>query len=170
MLSAVFMKAQTIGEIKFYLNNNYFFHFNITTIMKSEFIKQYNSAYNTFIEARGEMRKQCLNILKEVCNRTDSKEINLNSLNNYCRDYGMGLPVIAYDGGNHPEYASNLYSIVYGFRLENNKIVFDLEDDPSYEEDRVTIMELIELCGFIIEYETDGNGYILGVDEYGDSE
>ena len=41
---------------------------------------------------------------------------------------------------------------------------------PSYEEDRVTIMELIELCGFIIEYETDGNGYILGVDEYGDSE
>ena len=25
MLSAVFMKAQTIGEIKFYLNNNYFF-------------------------------------------------------------------------------------------------------------------------------------------------
>ena len=55
--------------------------------MKSEFIKQYNSAYNTFIEARGEMRKQCLNILKEVCNRTDSKEINLNSLNNYCRDY-----------------------------------------------------------------------------------
>ena len=52
MLSAVFMKAQTIGEIKFYLNNNYFFHFNITTIMKSEFIEQYNSAYNTFIEAR----------------------------------------------------------------------------------------------------------------------
>ena len=62
------------------------------------------------------------------------------------------------------------YNDAVSFRLENNKIVFDLEDDPSYEEDRVTIMELIELCGFIIEYENDGDGYILGVNEYGDSE
>ena len=136
--------------------------------MKAEFIEQYNSAYNTFIEARREMRTQCINMLKEVCNRTDSKEISFNKLNRYCNDSGIGASVIAYDGGNHPEYASDLYSLVYGFRLENDKIYFDIEDDPSYSEDRVMTTELIGLCDCIIEYEN--NGYILGVDEYGDSE
>ena len=136
--------------------------------MKAEFIERYNSAYNTFSEARNEMRTQCLNMLKEVCNRTDSKKINLNKLNSYGSDSRMWVPVIAYDGGNHPEYASNLYSVVYGFRLENNKIIFDIEDDSSYSEDRVMTTELIGLCDCIIEYEN--NGYILGVDEYEDNE
>ena len=134
--------------------------------MKVEIINQYNSAYNTFLKARGKMREQCLNMLKEVCNRTDSKEINLSKLNEYCSDCGIGVPIIAYDGGNHPEYASNLYSTVYGFRLENNEIIFGIEDDPSYSEVRVSTMDLIGICDFIIEYENYVDGYILGVNEY----
>lgn len=136
--------------------------------MKATFIESYNRAYNTFIAARDEMRKHCLDMLKEICNRTDSKEISLEKFKKYCFDCGMGCPVIAYDGGNHPEYASNLYSTIDGFSLVNDKIVFDIEDDPSYDEDRVTTTELIEFCEYIIEYENDG--YTLGVSDYEDDE
>lgn len=136
--------------------------------MEATFIESYNSAYNAFIAARDEMRKHCLDMLKEICNRTDSKEISLEKFKKYCCDCGMGWPVLAYDGGNHPEYASNLYSTIDGFSLVNDKIVFDIEDDPSYDEDRVTTTELIEFCDYIIEYEDDG--YTLGVSDYGDDE
>jgi hypothetical protein len=80
----------------------------------------------------------------------------------------MGYPTIAYDGGRHPEYASNLYSTVNGFSLVNGKIVFDIEDCSSYSEDRVTTTELTELCDYLIEYEDDS--YTLGVADYGDDE
>lgn len=139
--------------------------------MDATFMESYNgfvAARNEFTAAREKMRTQCLDMLKVICNRTDSKEINLDKFKEYCCDCGMGYPTIAYDGGRHPEYASNLYSTVNGFSLVNGKIVFDIEDCDSYSEDRVTTTELTELCDYLIEYEDDG--YTLGVADYGDDE
>ena len=86
-------------------------------------------------------------------------------MNDFLLDGGLANPVFCYDGGNHPEYASNMYSAVEGFELnEKNIIVFSIEDSDCYEVGRVLTDCLIELCDAIVEYEKEG--YELGVNEY----
>ena len=133
--------------------------------MKSTTIEKFNNLCVEFYEAKVAIRKHCIDMLKEICNRTESKEINLAKMINFLYDEGSPTPVFSYDGGNHPEYASNMYSDVKGFELnENNIIVFTLEDSDCYETGRVLTDDLVELCEIIIGYENAG--YELGVNEY----
>lgn len=126
----------------------------INLILEDNFIDKYNK----YIESKRAIKRACINILKDICNRTDSKEINLEKLKKYCRDYGLGYPVFSYE---------DIYSTVNGFSLEGNKIVFEIEDSPSYNEDKVMTNEIIDLCEVIIKYEKE---YTLGVADYGDDE
>lgn len=136
--------------------------------MKADTIKNFGTACETYNKARNEVREVCLNMLKEICNRREDKTISLVNMNKWLLDYGLDVPFITYDGGNHPEYASNLYSAVEGFRLdfESGDIIFEIEDASNYDEDRVMTSELIYLCDMFIEYETNGDGWQLGVNEY----
>lgn len=59
---------------------------------------------------------------------------------------------VNYDGGNHPEYASNVFSTVYGIFIENNNIYLDIEDCKKYNIDNLTICELYNVCAFIDKY------------------
>lgn len=128
----------------------------INLILEDNFIDKYNK----YIESKRAIKRACINILKDICNRTDSKEINLEKLKKYCCDYGLGYPVFSYEG-------MDIYSTVDGFRLEGNKIVFEIENSPSYNEDKVMTNEIIDLCEVIIKYEKE---YTLGVADYGDDE
>ena len=57
---------------------------------------------------------------------------------------------ISYNGGNHPEYASNLYSTLTGIDLdENGNITFDIEDCSEYDVDDVSTDELYYVCDFL---------------------
>ena len=49
---------------------------------------------------------------------------------------------LTYDGGNHPEYASNLVSQCFGVGKRNGKVYFRIEEDEEYEIDRVTNIDL----------------------------
>lgn len=109
-----------------------------------------------------------LDMLKKICDRTERKTINLDKFKNYLSDMGMCDPTIVYDGGNHPEYATNVFSTVDGFYIQNEIVIFDIEDDPHYDESRVSTSDIIDLCEMIIEYEKQG--YELGVKEYEDEE
>ena len=130
----------------------------INLILEDNFIDKYNK----YIESQRAIKRACINMLKDICNRTDSKEINLEKLKKYCRDYGLGYPVFSY---------KDIYSTVDGFRLERNQIVFEIvfeiENSPSYNEDKVKTNEIIDLCEVIIKYEKE---YTLGVADYGDDE
>ena len=53
-------------------------------------------------------------------------------------------------------------------KLENEIIIFDIEDNPQYDESRVRTDDIINLCEMIIEYEKQG--YKLGVNEYEDED
>jgi hypothetical protein len=85
-------------------------------------------------------------------------------MTDFLYDSGDGHISFAFDGGNHPEYASNMYSAVEGFSLDNDTIVFILEDSDEYEESRVLTDDLVCLCDAIVDYENAG--YVLGVNEY----
>jgi hypothetical protein len=121
-----------------------------------------------FFNVSRDIRNISLDMLKKICDRTETKEISLDKFKNYLRDEGYCDPTIVYDGGNHPEYATNVFSTVDGFRIENEIVIFDIEDDPHYDESRVNTVDIIELCEMIIEYEN--KGYELGVKEYEDEE
>jgi hypothetical protein len=132
--------------------------------MKSTTIEKFDNLCTELSNAKRAVRNQCIDMLKEICNRTESKEISLDKMNNFLLDGGLANPVFCYDGGNHPEYASNMYSAVEGFELKGDKLVFTIEDSDSYDITRVLTDCLIELCDAIVEYEKEG--YELGVNEY----
>ena len=58
---------------------------------------------------------------------------------------------VSYDGGNHPEYASNVFSTVYGVKYdkEEDDVILEIEDCNKYPLDNVNISELYELCDYI---------------------
>jgi hypothetical protein len=56
---------------------------------------------------------------------------------------------VTYDGGNHPEYASNAFSEVHGVFRRGNKIYLNTEDCDEYEIDRVDTLDLFGVCDFI---------------------
>ena len=61
-------------------------------------------------------------------------------------DYLVSCP---YNGGGHSEYASNIFSTIYGVKLgENDKIYLNTEDD-EYEIEEVDTAYVYDLCGYI---------------------
>ena len=132
--------------------------------MEATVVNKFNQAFDEFINAKKNVREISLEMLKDICNRRVDKKISLENLKEYLDNNNECYPVISYDGGNHPEYAANMYSTVDGFRLENDTVIFDIEDSSDYSEDRVMTDDLIDLCDVIIGYENAD--YILGVEEF----
>lgn len=57
---------------------------------------------------------------------------------------------VSYDGGSHPEYASNLYSMVYDAHINTaGKLALCIEDSDDYEIDRCSTMEIYEVACMI---------------------
>ena len=121
-----------------------------------------------YYNAKRDIRHICLDMLKKICDRTETKEISLDKFKNYLRDEGYCDPTIIYDGGHHPEYATNAFSTIDGFYIKNEIVIFDIEDDSQYDESRVITDDIINLCELIVKYEKQG--YELGVNEYEDDE
>lgn len=132
--------------------------------MEAKMVNKFNQVFDEYINAKKNIREISLDMLKDICNRRVDKKISLENLKEYLDYNNDCYPVISYDGGNHPEYAANMYSTVDGFRLENDTVIFDIEDSSDYSEDRVMTDDLIDLCDVIIGYENAD--YILGVEEF----
>ena len=131
-------------------------------------MSNFNAISKEYYKAQEQMREICLDMLKEICNRREDKTIDLSGLKDYIYDSGDACPTIKYDGGRHPEYATNMYSDIYEFKYDGTFILFDIEDSEDYKDYRVDTEDLIELCEVILAYEQDG--YVLGVKEYSDDE
>jgi len=62
---------------------------------------------------------------------------------------------VTYDGGNHPEYASNAFSRVYAvYRLKNN-IYLETMDCDAYSLDDINADEIYGLADFMEENEDE---------------
>ena len=85
------------------------------------------------------LRKECLAYLRNIV----SKHNNSYEFDN---DY---MVTISYDGGNHPEYASNVYSQVHRIYIKDDKLLFDIDDECAYSEDRITTYELFNIASYI---------------------
>lgn len=85
------------------------------------------------------LRKECLSYLRNIV----SKHNNSYEFDN---DY---MVTVSYDGGNHLEYASNVYSQVHRIYIKDNKLLFDIDDECAYSEDRITTYELFNIASYI---------------------
>ena len=101
-------------------------------------------------------------VSKNLINGLNEMFILILNENNKSIDWEEVLPdlpetvTVSFDGGNHPEYASNVFSTVYGVKLceENEKqtIYFNIEDDDEYCIDRIPLEERLGIYQFMLNY------------------
>lgn len=106
---------------------------------------------NSFMDLGKKLWDESLDYLKKLCEENGT--INFEVLDLYV--------AVTYDGGNHPEYASNVFSHVIDVHLdENGNVELCTEDCDEYEVDRVCAADLY---GVAIEIYTalknDGRTY-----------
>lgn len=92
-----------------------------------------------------QLREECIEFL------TNKLRENNNKLSWDCYEIG-GYVSVCYDGGNHPEYASNVFSSVEGVFIEDDEIYLHIEDDNKYSIDNVNTNELLDVCSYIVEH------------------
>lgn len=112
----------------------------------------YSKDYKAYCELGKRIRKAC------ICNiRTHMRNLNTCELEvggEAYEDYQMshGSLCIGYDGGNHPEYASNMFSEVESIKIgSSNQILIETEDGTMLEE-FIPLDELIEIENYLKWY------------------
>lgn len=108
--------------------------------------KDFEKTFEKVAELNKHLREECCDYLRKVL-----KE-NGNSIDLQSEDEDDDIVCVTYDGGNHPEYAANPYSQVYGIFLneKDNEIYLETEDCDEYCIDRVdSVMEVYDVCSFV---------------------
>lgn len=106
-------------------------------------MEKFQEIAERWLAEQRELRKACIEyltgVLKEHGNKLTWDECDMNA----------GISV-SYDGGNHPEYASNVFSSVYGLSLDNKgNISIDTEDDSDYDIENVNTDEVYDIADFV---------------------
>jgi len=97
---------------------------------------------NQIAEKERQIRKGCINYLKRATKKAGGT---------ICTEDEEDSLVVTYDGGNHPEYASNAFSIVNNIFLKDGKIYLNIEDSEEYSIDRIDDDEVYEVAMFVYE-------------------
>ena len=84
---------------------------------------------------------------------SDAREVAIEVLINLCKDNGGTIEVaednficVTYDGGHHPEWATNTFSEVKAVFVKDNKLYLNTEDDDEYEIWRVPSNQVINIA------------------------
>jgi hypothetical protein len=112
--------------------------------MKTDtYFKQADALYDTIAPTQREIRQKCETYIKKVLAEHGG------SLD--CTD-SDNMVSVTYDGGNHPEYASNAFSMVEGVYLDKNgDIVLQIEDCSEYPLENINWDEVYDVAAFIHE-------------------
>lgn len=108
--------------------------------------------FNNFCEVKVKLRNACLDKIKELLKERENKSITFDR--DVMEENGLYSITLTYDGGNHPEYASNAFSELEGIHLdEYDFVVFEIEDCDEYDESRVwSIDEIYDATIFLVDY------------------
>lgn len=90
-----------------------------------------------------EIRIESIEYLREVAKKNNG----FFGLTQYDDDFGAIC--VTYDGGNHPEYASNAFSAVQTVKLDGDKLVLETEDTDWYDTGNIETFELYGVASFI---------------------
>lgn len=66
--------------------------------------------------------------------------------------YGGINVFVTYDGGRHPEYAANPYSIVNSVYMKNGKLYVNCDDCNEFSFDRLEWVDVIDIADHLYQY------------------
>lgn len=114
-------------------------------------MKKAIALFESIQPVREEIRKRCISYLRRVLKNRENLSIGFYTNNGDAID---DLYVtVSYDGGRHPEYASNAFSNVnYVYINDKGKIVLDIDDCEEYEIENITFDELYALSEFVYKH------------------
>ena len=108
---------------------------------KETYFKKADELYDSIIPIHQEIRKKCETYIKRVLKEHDG-ELDFSATDE--------LVSVSYDGGNHPEYASNAFSIVEGVHLDGrDNIILQTEDSSYYPIINIDWEEVFNVAAFI---------------------
>ena len=94
-----------------------------------------------------QMRRKVCKAINELCNENGGtidftdEEVDFDD-----------RPYIAYDGGNHPEYASSLCNEVYSVTADGDSFYVDSELAERYGADRMYFIDITDIYDKILEF------------------
>lgn len=99
--------------------------------------------YSSINDSFDKIRKECENYIKSVL---DAHDGNID-FDDYDVDYYIS---VVYDGGNHPEYASNAFSTVNGVFINKRGVIsLNTEDCSDYELEDVSWEEVYDIAEYL---------------------
>jgi len=105
-------------------------------------MRKFETTYQDYRVLRKRLNDECIEFIKEVATAWQGKQFPLQTIN---REFDVedAYCCIVYDGGNHPEYASNACSEVEGVFIDDKgKLALSIEDCGHYTIDRVDYCDL----------------------------
>ena len=105
----------------------------------------YKEIAEAFFNVSGNLRQACIDELKKLLETQYEKTIELDDLDELDY-YGMDVITITYDGGNNPEYASNVCSQVESVKLDNNGKIIIYCEDGEMNETTADVRDLYTVC------------------------
>ena len=105
-----------------------------------------NNILKEYSKIQNKVRNICYDFIKDFLTNVANNEIVIDY-----SDFPEYITV-TYDGGNHPEYASNVFSTINRIYMRNNELYVDTEDTTTYNLNNATTDDLASICTFIITY------------------
>ena len=101
--------------------------------------------FNNIVNIHKEIRKESEKYIRTILDKNNGNII--------FDDYDVLECVsIVYDGGNHPEYATNAFSVVNGvFLNDKGNICFSIEDCDEYNIENVNWDDVFDVAMFMYE-------------------
>ena len=102
-----------------------------------------------------EVKSECLAYIKSELEKAEDNYISF--LDEDGEPIGGDVVCVTYDGGRHPEYASNAFDIVRGVYLKYHEgrketlIMLDTDDDDEYYIGNIEIGEIYGVALFLYE-------------------
>lgn len=123
---------------------------NNDTMEKDEFkkvkesFKEASKKYYECVEIKRKIKEVSIKTIKAVLSKADGNSVEIDDVNM------MSVP---YDGGNHPEYASNCYSRLNSVYLKDGGIFLDIEDCDEYEIERIDDDDVFAIAEVLVAQE-----------------
>ena len=106
--------------------------------------KKFQRLADSYFSTGKLLRSACMSYIKKVL-KENSNEISWDP--DEVEDYVL---TVTYDGGTHPEYASNAFSCVYGVKLnECGKILLNTDDCDCYDIKSVPTAEVYDVANYL---------------------
>ena len=107
--------------------------------------RTFEEASKTFydcMEIMHNVYETSLETIKAVLSETDGNSVEFD-------EYEM--LTVPYDGGNHPEYASNCFSRVNSVYLKNGEIYLNIEDCDEYHIERISYNDAFAIAEVLVK-------------------